>query len=209
MNTPYALLGKTAGLYDTFLSLGGYQRSVEYFVAQLPFAKDGPWRVLDAGCGTGLYSLTILKQYRHARVTAFDLNATLVERVQYKLTKNQLDARAGVFAADIKSDLHELGNETFDLILAAGVLEYVPLEKTIRHLSRFLRPGGYFANSPVRKTAYGNLICTLYACTPRPRSEYLGAFAHHGFMLEKIVELPWYSLSSFKELQVFKKSPNG
>ena len=194
-----------AGLYDFCLSVIGYEKSVNYFISQLSFAKSDSIKALDAGCGTGLYSLALLKRYENANVTAFDFNRKLIEHFKEKVWEKKLNNRTHLFTADIQSSLSEIENEKFNLIITAGVLEYVPQEKTIRNLSRFLISGGYFFSSPVRDTAWGRFICKLYACKPYSKIQNIRMFQKNGFTLHKIIEVPRNPSASFKEAHVFKK----
>src|SRR3989338_9369375 len=104
-STPYSLISRVANFYDFFLWLSGYEREVNYFIDQLPFDKEVTFTVLDTACGTGLYSLAILKKYPHARVIAFDINTELVERLHYKLKKEGLDYRARLFTGIVLDHL--------------------------------------------------------------------------------------------------------
>ena len=73
-STPYDSISSIAKFYDVFLMLTGYTREIAYFIDQLPFEKDAPLKVLDTACGTGPYTMTILKKYPNAHITSFDLN---------------------------------------------------------------------------------------------------------------------------------------
>ena len=202
----YSTIGEITSIYELLASVSGYKKSVEYFVAQLPFSENSPIKVLDAGCGTGLYSFAILKKYKSAKITAFDLNEKLVNYVREKSIKNKLTDKIRAFAADITSSLPEIENEKFDLIITAGVLVYVPHEETVKNLSRFLIPGGYFFNVPNRDSAWGRFVCTLYACTPYSKTENISVFEKNGFTLEKDVKVPKTPAASFKEVHLFRKN---
>ena len=201
----YSLVGYVTSVYDTLASFVGYKKSVEYFVSQLPFPENAEIKVLDAGCGTGLYSFAVLKRYKNAKVTAFDLNRKLVEYVGTKASRNKLTDRLNVFIADITSSLTEIEDKKFDLIITAGVLVYVPHEQTVKNLSRFLVAGGYFFNSPNRDSAWGRFVCKVYACKPYPADENISVFEKNGFILEKNIEVPKTPASSFKDAHIFKK----
>jgi ubiquinone/menaquinone biosynthesis C-methylase UbiE len=202
----YSLIGRSASLYDVGLSLVGYEKSVEYFVSCLPFGKEVSIRVLDAGCGTGLYSLQVLKRYNHARITAFDFDNQLVRRLEEKIREKNYENRTHTFSGDIQGSLKEIRDERFDLVITSGVLEYVPLERTIKNLSRFPASGGYFLNSSVRDTWWGRLVCKIYGCKPYTREENIKAFEKNGFHLEKIINVSPYVPASFKEAHLFKKT---
>ena len=204
MKNLYAIIGKSASLYDVALRVSGYEQSVSFFVSQLPFPENAKINVLDAGCGSGLYTLAILGRYRNARVVAFDTDKGLIDHLQEKLRQGNYTERARVFVGDITAELSEI-KENFDLIITAGVLEYVPLTQSISNLSRFLLPGGYFFNSPLRTTVWGHVVARLYGCRPYPRKENLDAFKQE-YGLEKIILLPPFRPASFKEGHLFRRS---
>jgi len=201
----YSTVGQMTSLYDFLASVTGYKESVEYFISQLPFSENDSIRVLDAGCGTGVYAFAILKKYRNAKITAFDLDTKLVNYVREKALREKLDDRIRVFTADITATLSEIENEKFDLIITAGVLVYVPHEETVRNLSRFLVSGGYFFNSPNRDSTWGRFICKLYACKPYSKTENILVFEKNGFTLEKDIKVPKTPAASFKDAHIFKK----
>ncbi len=202
----YSTIGAMTGMYDFLASATGYTQSVEFFISQLPFTANDSIKVLDAGCGTGPYSFAVLKKYKNAHVTAFDLNEQLVNYFSAKVHKNKLDNRVRTFTADITGPLTEIENEKFDLIITAGVLVYVPHEATVRNLSRFLKPGGYFFNSPNRDSAWGRFICKLYACKPYPKDENISVFVKNGFTLVKDIKVPKTPAASFKDAHIFRKN---
>jgi 2-polyprenyl-3-methyl-5-hydroxy-6-metoxy-1,4-benzoquinol methylase len=180
--TVYSVIGHVPSLYGALSSLVGYQRSVEFFVSQFPFPKHAPIKVLDAGCGTGLYALAVLRQFQRASVTAFDLNEKLVASCCNKPSDRYV-RRLRWFTGDIQGPLAQLGADKFDLIITAGVLEHVPATKTVNNLARFLKDDGYFFNSPVRDTSFGKTICRVYGCAPYSREENIRSFAANGFYL--------------------------
>lgn len=202
-STPYSRIAQIADTYDIYLRVIGYERSVRKFVDHLPFGPEMPIKVLDAGCGTGLYSLAILKKYPNAQITAFDEDAKLVQHFTEKLERKGLENKVRTFPADICGTLSELGQEKFDLIITAGVLEYVSIENTVQNLARYMKPEGYFMNSPVSNKPLGLVIGWLYGCKPYSQQTNLQAFTNNGFSLIELF-VP-RTLTSFKELHIFRK----
>src|SRR5882724_4977452 len=196
-STPYDFVASIAKLYDVGMKLVGYEREIRYFINQPPFQKNASLKVLDTACGTGPYTMAILKKYPNARVTSFDLNAELVKHLQDKLKNQGFDNRARAFAGNIMGPLKEIDGERFDLVIVAGVLEHVPLEKTAAFLCTFAAPDGYILSSPTRTNFLGKLIDWLYGCWPNTREANIAAFTRNGFVLRKIL-VP----KSFKELHI-------
>ncbi len=194
-----------ANFYEVGVWLIGYKRAIDFFVSQLPVGVEQPLKILEAGCGTGLYSIAILKRFPHANIVAFDRNAQMVKRTWRNIQKNQLESRARVFVGDIQNDLPEPDNTQFDVIITGGVLEYVPLESTVKNLSRFLKQGGFFINSAVRDTRTGIWLAALYGCRPYSRQQNIKAFTDQGFLLTRTISSPWFFPMAIKELFIFQK----
>ena len=95
------------------------------------YVKKGS-KLLDAGCGTGLLTKTIDKQYK---VTAID-----VDPISLKLTK-QRKPKATVLYANMEKRL-KFPKETFDAVTLLDVLEHIDDEKALSHLYRVMKPKG-------------------------------------------------------------------
>lgn len=130
-----------------------WKRRAKSFARALELAEQhlgtGPWRVLDAGAGSGWASARLMERGHH--VVAVDIN---------------LDAQDGLGAASrlqgggdlaiAECDLESLPFEpqTFDLVLAGASLHYSPrLVRTLVELRRVTRRGGALVvfDSPVYK----------------------------------------------------------
>lgn len=94
-------------------------------------------RILDVGCGPGWLAVNYARA--GARVTAIDLTQRAIE-----LTRKHLQYRE--VHADVQEGNAEcltFGDETFDLVVASGVLHHTPdPEKAFRECHRVLRWGG-------------------------------------------------------------------
>jgi ubiquinone/menaquinone biosynthesis C-methylase UbiE len=53
-------------------------------------------------------------------------------------------------------------DETFDLILTCGVLEYVPLDDGLREMARVLKSGAKLVLIPVKPSFVGSVLEILY-----------------------------------------------
>src|SRR5436309_1238179 len=112
-NDKYSFL---ASLYDLiFLKILGYEKAANFYVTQLLFDKNASIKVLDAGCGTGLYTTTILKKFPNAEVSAFDLNLIMLKQLQIKLKRKWKYRTVKTFVADITHHPLLIPNEKFDL----------------------------------------------------------------------------------------------
>lgn len=92
-------------------------------------------RVLDAGCGPGLYAEELLA--RGAVVTAVDESEPMLE-----LARARLGERATVLRADLNGPL-PFADGSFDLVVSALVIHHVAdRAAAFRELHRVLVPGG-------------------------------------------------------------------
>lgn len=188
-----------AKMYDISLWLSGYKLAVSYFIGLIPFDRKAEIKVLDAGCGTGLYAFAFLKRFPNAFVQAFDVSADMAAVMKNTVREKNLESRVKVLTGDITKPL-PYQSEQFDLIMTGGVLEYVDPAVTVKNLSFYLKKGGYFLNSPVKDSWLGRTVAQLYRFQLHSRSTNINAFTHNGFVMEGMRSFP-----VIKEVHIFKK----
>ena len=193
------LYSTIARFYNIGLWLFGYNLAVRYFIGLIPFQKTARINILDAGCGTGLYTFALLKQFPNAMIVAFDLNTNMIEIMKNTLRRKNLNTQVKVFNGDITKPL-PLQYEQFDLIITGGVLEYVDPNMAIKNLVTHLKSGGYFLNSPVKDDLFGRIVAKLYRFKPHSRSTNTHAFTNNGFIMKSMRSLP-----VLKEAYLFQK----
>jgi SAM-dependent methyltransferase len=94
------------------------------------------WRILDAGCGPGVYAQILLAQ--GAQVVALDVNPKMVA-----LARARLGEEAQVIQASLEDPLNFFEGESFDLVIAPLVMDYVrDWVLTFSEFQRILKPGG-------------------------------------------------------------------
>ena len=96
-------------------------------------------RALDIGCGSG--RLLVDLHQRGFQVLGVDYSSSMIQGSK-NYFKNQESLRNPGFAVN---DIENLAfkDKTFDLVVAAGVVEYLPDDKkSISEIFRVLRPGG-------------------------------------------------------------------
>ena len=135
--------------YDAFRKEKGTYNEIVEIPAMLELIGDVDGKtVLDAGCGSGYYSISLAKQ--GAKVTGIDISEKMIF-----LAKNNaklLSADCKLFVGDIQ-DLSLFESNTFDLVTSSIVVGYVDdLEKAFSEVHRVLKTNGiltFSENHPI------------------------------------------------------------
>ncbi len=154
---------RIADVHNVSMRVNGYRKSVAKYLRQLNLKIDSDSVVLDAGSGTGLITYGFYKAgFRPKSTYAIDLslNSLKVARDQFRRDKivdseNVLMLQGNVLAMPFPA-------ETFDLIIACGVLEYVPLADGMSEFARVLKPGGKLVLIPIKPSFVGAVLKILY-----------------------------------------------
>lgn len=118
-----------------------------------------PACVLEAGCGSGLFTGMLCDRWPDARLDAIDASARMVA-----LAKARLAGRAQVRVADIAT-MEAEGRH--DLIASNCALHWlIPLPPAILRLVALLRPGGHFLASLMLDGTLGELHALRSALVP-------------------------------------------
>ena len=103
-------------------------------------ATEGSYRaILDAGCGSGVFSFELAKQHPEAQVVGVDSDPDLVARA------SEIASRARLVNCSFQEgDVTKLGfDDVFDLVVSVDNLEHVQDDiGAMRTLLHALRPGG-------------------------------------------------------------------
>jgi len=100
-------------------------------------------RLLDVGCGAGNYTLKLLEVLPRLHVTLVDLSRPMLDRAEQRVT-----AAGATSIRAVQQDIRDvdLGEQTFDVIVAAAVLHHLRTDEEWRavfqKLYRALSPGG-------------------------------------------------------------------
>lgn len=161
---------KTQNLYDRIadvhnlaLKLNGYRDSVAKYLRSLDLNIRPDSLVLDAGSGTGIVTMSLQDAgYRPKRTIAFDLSfkSLQLSREQFRKDK-KTDSR---HISTTQGNILKLPfpDETFDVIITCGVLEYVPLDDGLKELARVLKPKAKLVLMPVKPSLIGSVLEFLY-----------------------------------------------
>src|SRR5688572_14833834 len=109
-------------------------------------------RVLDAGCGPGVYAEWLVNH--GAKVVAFDVTPQMVE-----FTRRRVGQRLeSVLVADLNKPLDFAETASFDLVICPLVMDYIEdWQPVFVEFFRILKPGGLFvysAGHPASSWAY-------------------------------------------------------
>jgi SAM-dependent methyltransferase len=105
----------------------------------LPLTRGRFERILDAGCGSGIFSYELAKRHPEAQVLGIELEQHLVDRA------NEVARRAGLTNCRFEQgDVTKLDYESaFDLVVSVDNFEHVEDDvSAMRALLSALRPGG-------------------------------------------------------------------
>jgi len=154
---------RIADVHNLALKLNGYKDSVAKFLRSLHLDVTPETMVLDAGSGTGIVTLAFHQAgFRPKKTIAFDLS-----RNSLKLAVEQAQKEKKVDAKNIEAVQGNVlslpfADETFDIVLSCGVLEYVPLDEGLRESARVLKPGGKLVLLPVKPSLVGSVLEIIY-----------------------------------------------
>ncbi|MFD5445762.1 class I SAM-dependent methyltransferase [Streptomyces tendae] len=157
-----------------------------------------PARILDLGSGPGTGSLALARQFPTAQVTAVDLSAQMLHRLQKQAAAHGVSDRINTLAANLDEPWTEINEGgPYDLIWAAAFLHHVTdPARTFAQAFEQLRPGGLLAVTEMdffprflpEDAGIGRpgLEARLHAVTnTQPRHEWTGQLEEAGFTVEK------------------------
>jgi SAM-dependent methyltransferase len=169
-------------------------------IAMWPDLRDK--RVLDAGCGPGVYAELLLA--RGAKITAVDVSDRMLE-----LARNRVGKDVDFRLVDLTQPLVMFPDQTFDFINAPLCLDYIEDWRSLfAEFKRILKPGGlfqfscghpafdaeyydtnkYFSIEQVKCTWRGFGKVVVMPSYRRSLQEMLMPLMETGLALEKLVE---------------------
>lgn len=124
-------------------------------------------KVLDAGCGSGVFSFLAAEKAGH--VDAIDGSANMITIARREMARHGCTNIA--FSQAMLADLAAYPGNQYDLIMSSSVLEYVDdYHLIIAEFSRLLRPGGRLLLSmPNADAIYRKAEAMAFKVTGRPR----------------------------------------
>jgi ubiquinone/menaquinone biosynthesis C-methylase UbiE len=160
-------------LYDLTFKLNQYGRSLDQYFASHPPPVSPGARILDAGCGTGLLTLALLRSIRFpVSITSLDLSASSVTATRKAV--NQGDGRRR-YVSYMQGNVLSLpfADNSFDFVVTSGALEYMPLEDGLNELARVIAPKGHLLHLPVRPALTSLMLEIFFRFKHHPPKEVM------------------------------------
>ena len=155
---------RIADVHNLMMLVNGYRKSVSKYLQSLDLKIDENSFVLDAGSGTGIVTLGFQSAGlpRPRKTIALDLsfNSLKVSREQFEKDKKADAANIAAVQGNVLN--LPFADETFDLILTCGVLEYVPIDEGLQEFARVLKPGAKLVLIPIKPSIVGTMLEILY-----------------------------------------------
>jgi ubiquinone/menaquinone biosynthesis C-methylase UbiE len=115
-------------------------------------------RILEIGCGTGNFSLTLA--HKRARVVGFDCSDPMLARAQDKVSGQDLDL---TWVRGLGSQLPFV-DESFDGVMCILAMDFMPeREIALREMVRVLRFGGFLLVGMLNRFSLWTLERTIYS----------------------------------------------
>ena len=159
---------RIARIYDLTFKFNRYGRSLDQYFENHPVPVSRGARILDAGCGTGLLTHALLRSIRFpVSITALDLSSTSVAAARKSLYYSPGRKRDVTFTQGNLLCL-PFANESLDLVVTSGALEYVNLADGLSELARVIAPGGHLLHLPVHPSPIGVLLEIMFRFKSHP-----------------------------------------
>ena len=179
---------RIANVYDLSFKVNGYSRSLKKYLHKHMPPLPSRAKVLDAGSGTGLLTMTLLKTVSHPLdITALDLSSSSLKKAQDAIKKHvgRYD-KVNFTQGNVLSLPFE--DNTFDMVMTSGALEYVSLEKGLEEMARVLVPEGYLMLLPIHPSPASKVLEVMFRFKMHPpqklkenTSRYFKVVNHYRF----------------------------
>ena len=171
-DSPVSIYDRFTSLYDLMFRVNGYGLSIERYLRETTLPLDSGARILDAGCGTGLLTLALLRVLRRtADITAVDLSGRSLQTARRAADKLEAKARHRLCFLQANALSLPFPDESFDLVVTSGVLEYLPLGDGLGEMARVLAPGGHLLFLPVRPSPMSKVLEVMFRFKAHPPAE--------------------------------------
>ena len=145
------------------MKINGYRTSVANYLQSLDLTFNNNSLVLDAGSGTGMITLGFHGAgFRPKKTIALDLSINSLRIAREQFEKDEETDAENI--CPVQGNILQLpfADETFDLVLTCGVLEYVSLEEGLYEFARVLKTSAKLVLIPVKPSIVGSVLEILY-----------------------------------------------
>jgi ubiquinone/menaquinone biosynthesis C-methylase UbiE len=160
---------RIADVHNLAMKINGYRSSVAKFLGSLDLEIDSDSLVLDAGSGTGIVTQGFYSAgFRPKKTFALDLSLNSLKISREEIEKDEETDAENI--EEVQGNILKLpfADETFDLILTCGVLEYVPLDEGLKEMARVLKTGAKLVLIPVKPSLVGSILEIIYNFKTHP-----------------------------------------
>jgi ubiquinone/menaquinone biosynthesis C-methylase UbiE len=176
---------RIARFYDLTFRINGYGRSLDQYFENHPLPLSRGAKILDAGCGTGLLTMALLRACRFpVSITALDLSSTSISAARKSLYYSEGRKRDVTFAQGNLLSL-PFADDSLDLVVTAGALEYVPLDAGMAEIARVIAPGGHLLHFPIHRSVAGVFLEILFRFKSIPPHELVAKTEQHFRIVHK------------------------
>jgi len=154
---------RIADVHNLMMKVNGYRDSVAKYLHSLDLELNSDSLVLDAGSGTGIVTLGFYEAgFKPKKTIALDLSFKSLEIAREQFEKDEKTDSENI--CEVQGNVLKLpfADETFDLVLTCGVLEYVSLEEGLEEFARVLKTGAKLILIPVKPSFVGSVLEILY-----------------------------------------------
>ena len=160
-------------LYDLTFKLNGYGRALDQYFATHPAPVSTGARILDAGCGTGLLTLALLRSIHFpVSITSLDLSASSVTATKKAVGQSEGRRRDVSYMQGNVLSL-PFADDSFDFVVTSGALEYMPLADGLNELARVITPRGHLLHLPVRPSLTSLMLEICFRFKHHPPKEVM------------------------------------
>ena len=135
--------------------------------------------VLEIGCGRGVGAEVILDRLGATKVTAFDLDDSMVELARKRLHGRPVSLSVGDVCAIAEPA------DAVDTVVDFGIIHHVPdWQQSIAEIARVLRPGGLLLFEELPRHVLNTWVFRTFTVHPRENrfeaTEFAAELARHG-----------------------------
>jgi len=183
--------------YGPIMKFMGYERSIFRYIKKLPIEVRSGSSILDAGCGTGVAGLSLMKKSSESKLLATDLDERFLHQVINKAKKRGLDStKVSTGISDIISPNKvtvtdgssiTLKEKQFDVVVASGAIGYSKNQsETLQTLLHLVKPGGHFINLEMKENLLGRMVAKKYKYSVMSIDMMINTIKSKGFIMQRV-----------------------